>query len=160
MDGDGAGVQAARRFGVHSPMALHLLQTEPDDYSWDDLERDGGTVWDGVSNPAACKQMRRVRPGDEALLYHTGSEKRIVGLAHVTSEPYEDPKHPGENSRGEIARPVFDIEPVKPASKEVTLADLKADDRFAEFALLTQPRLSVMPVPANLAKIIRRLAGL
>jgi len=141
-------------------MALFLLKTEPSDYSWDDLIHQRSTVWDGVSNPAACKHIRSVKPGDEAFIYHTGNEKRIVGLARVTSEPYEDPKSPGENSRGEAARPVFDIEPIVAADAPVRLADLKADDRFAEFALVRQPRLSVMPVPANLGKIIRRLAGL
>ncbi len=135
-------------------MTTFLLKTEPDDYSYDDLLRDGKTVWDGVSNNAALKQMREARRGDLALIYHTGSEKRIAGLAEITSDPYPDPKRDDEKLV------VFDIEPKAEATKAFTLADAKADERFADFALVRQPRLSAMQVPAELARIIRRKAGL
>jgi predicted RNA-binding protein with PUA-like domain len=141
-------------------MATYLCKTEPGDYSYGDLERDGSTMWDGVKNPAACGHIRQVQPGDEVLIYHTGGEKRIAGLARATSEPYADPESPDETAKGDIKYPVFDIEPVKPAVGEATLKAIKADERFAEFALVTQPRLSVMPVPAKLDKALRKMAGL
>lgn len=143
-------------------MATWLLKTEPDDYSFDDLVRDGKTVWDGVNNPAANIHLRAIKPGDSAFIYHTGTERRIAGLARVVSAAYEDPRHPGLNGKGDIARPVVDVEPVKAAKKSLTLADIKADGRFDVdgFELVRLPRLSVMPVPAAVAKLIRSGAGL
>lgn len=143
-------------------MATWLLKTEPDDYSFDDLVRDGRTVWDGVNNPTANIHLRAIKPGDSAFIYHTGNEKRIAGLAKAVSGAYEDPKHPGLNGKGDIARPVVDLEPVRAAKKQLTLADIKADDRFdiEGFELARQARLSVMPVPAPAAKLIRSGAGL
>ena len=141
-------------------MTTYLLKTEPDDYSYTDLVRDGSTVWDGVSNPAACGHMRSVKPGDDLLIYHTGKEKRIAGLARATSVAREDPKQPGMTAKGEIKRPVFDLEPVKEATADATLAMVKADERFADFDLVRLSRLSAMPVPAKLDKILRKMAGL
>ncbi len=141
-------------------MTTYLLKTEPNDYSYDDLARDKKTIWDGVANNAALKHIRDMTPGDEAYIYHTGDEKRVVGLAKVVSEAYADPKRPEENSRGEPKFAVVDIKVAKRAATPVTLADIKADERFAEFALVRQPRLSVMPVPAPLDKIIRKKTGL
>ena len=142
-------------------MATFILKTEPGDYSFDDLKRDRKTVWDGVTNPAACKNIRSARKGDEALVYHTGGEKAIVGLARIASDPYHDPKRPETlTGAGEIKFPVFDLAPVKAVKTPVTLGALKADDRFAEFPLVTQGRLSVVPVPARLDRALRRLAGL
>jgi predicted RNA-binding protein with PUA-like domain len=83
-----------------------------------------------------------------------------VGLAKIVNEPFEDPGEPGKTADGDIKAPLFHVEPVKEASTPVTLADLKADDRFDEFALVRQPRLSVMPVPPKLDKAIRKMAGL
>lgn len=141
-------------------MATWLLKTEPDDYSFGDLHRDGSTVWDGVRNPQARQFMREVAPGDSAFIYHTGGEKAIVGLARVTSAAYADPKEPGDTADGRIKAPVFDIEPVAWAARPVELARVKGDDRFAEFGLVRQSRLGVMPVPAALAKVLRGWAGL
>jgi len=135
-------------------MSTFLLKTEPSDYSYDDLVRDRKTVWDGVANPAALKQMRAARKGDLAFIYHTGKEKRIAGLAELASDPYPDPKKKSESAV------VFDLKPKKKATKDYTLADAKADERFEGFALVRQPRLSAMEVPADLAKIIRAGAGL
>lgn len=139
-----------------------LVKTEPDVYSYDDLARDRKTVWDGVNNPAANINLRAMKPGDHALIYHTGDEKRIAGLAKVVSKAYEDPKHPGLNGKGDIARPVVDLEPLKPATKQLTLADIKHDDRFEieGFDLVRLPRLSVMPVPPEALKLIKAGAGL
>lgn len=141
-------------------MATFLLKTEPDSYSWDDLVRDKKTVWDGVSNAAARSHIRKVRKGDECFVYHTGDERRIVGLAKAASDPYEDPGEPGENSRGEVAAPVFDLKPVRPAPTPVTLAEIKADSRFDEFVLVRQSRLSVMEVPPALDRALRKMCGL
>ncbi len=143
-------------------MATWLLKTEPDDYSYDDLARDGRTVWDGVTNPAACIHLRSIKPGDTAFIYHTGDEKRVAGLAKAVSAPYEDPKHPGLNGKGDVARPVVDLEPVAPATKPLTLADFKSDaDLQADgFEIVRLPRLSAMPVPAAIAKRIKSRAGI
>ena len=141
-------------------MPTYLCKTEPDDYSYDDLVRDGSTIWDGVKNPTANQHIRKIKPGDAILIYHTGKEKAIAGLAHATSAAYPDPENPGETAAGETKFPVFDIEPVKAAKTPAKLADVKADERFAEFPLVTMGRLSVMPVPAKLDKILRKMAGL
>lgn len=134
-------------------MANWLLKTEPTGYSWGDLERDGGTSWDGVKNNAALKHMRQMRTGDRAFIYHTGKEKALVGVARVTSDPYPDP---------ELDDPklvVFDLEPERPLARPVKLADVKADPAFADFALVRLPRLSVMPVPPALWKRLLAMAG-
>ncbi len=137
-----------------------LLKTEPSEYAFADLVRDGHALWDGITNAAALGHLRTARRGQKVLIYHTGEERAIVGLAEVTADPREDPKHPGRNSRGEIARPVIEIRPVRAARAPVSLAQLKADSRFKDFALLRQSRLSVVPVPADLRPILRKLAGL
>ncbi|RMH27323.1 MAG: EVE domain-containing protein [Planctomycetota bacterium] len=140
-------------------MPTVLLKSEPDDYAWDDLVRDGRATWDGVSNNAALMHLRRLCPGDAAFIYHTGAERRVVGLARVVSEPYEDPARPGLNARGEPRRAVVDIEPVAPAPTPVPLSAVKSDPRFEGFDLIRQPRLSVVPVPPAMARALRRLAG-
>jgi len=141
-------------------MTTFLLKTEPDDYSYDDLARDRKTEWDGVTAPAACKHIRSAKKGDEAFIYHTGNERCIVGLAKIVTDPYEDPKKPGTTAKGDTKFPIFDIKPLKRAKTQVTLAEIKADGRFDDFALTREPRLSVMPVPAELDKALRDMAGL
>lgn len=133
------------------PAGLWLLKSEPDDYSYDELEREGGTVWDGVGNNLALIHMREVKPGDLALIYHTGKERAAVGVARVTSEPYPDPE------RDDPKRVVFDLEPEARLARPVTLAEIKADPVFAGWELVGNPRLSVMPVPE---KLWRRLLAL
>ena len=141
-------------------MATFLLKTEPDNYSYDDLVRDKRTHWDGVRNPTALMHMRSVKKGDEAYIYHTGKERRIAGIARVVSDVYEDPDNPGLTSKGDLKGPLFDIAPVQASTKEVTLADIKADDRFKDFDLVRLSRLSAMPVPPKLDKLLRKMAGL
>jgi len=140
-------------------MATFLVKTEPGEYSFDDLVRDKRTVWSGVSNPGALIQLRSMRKGDEAFVYHTGDDKAIVGLAKVVSDPYEDPKQPGRNERGEPKFAVVGLAPLKEAATAVTLAAIKADKRFVKFPLIAQPRLSVMAVPGELEKVLRQMAG-
>ena len=116
-----------------------LLKTEPDNYSYADLERDGSTVWDGVKNNAALMHMRTMQPGDLALIYHTGDERQAIGLAEVTSAAYPDPA---------LADPklvVVDIRPLRRLTKPVTLAAVKAIPEFATYALVREGRLSVVP---------------
>jgi len=134
-------------------VARWLLKTEPGEYSWGDLERDGRTRWDGVTNPLALQHARRVRSGDEVVVYHTGSERAAVGIARIVSDPYPDP------AAGDDRLVVFDLEPVRRLARPVTLAELKADPAFAGFDLLRLPRLSVMPVPAGLWRRLLERAG-
>lgn len=140
-------------------MPTFLLKTEPDEYSFADLQRDKRTVWSGVSNPAARIVLREMRKGDEAFIYHTGDEKAIVGIARVTKSAYEDPKRPGLNDRGEVNFPVVELEPVRAAKTPLSLAAIKSDKRFAKFDLVTISRLSVMRVPGALDEVIRALTA-
>lgn len=134
-------------------MANWLLKTEPGDYSFEDLERDGSTVWDGVRNNFALKFLREVSRGDRALVYHTGNERAVVGIARVASDPYPDPE--AEDDRFMV----FDLEPDRRLPRPVPLADVKADPAFADFHLVRISRLSVMPVPAPLWKRLLRMGG-
>ena len=104
--------------------------------------------------------MRTVRKGDEAFIYHTGKERRIAGLAKVVSDVYEDPENPGLTGKGDLKGPLFDIAPVKAAGNAVTLKDIKADERFADFDLVKLSRLSAMPVPPKLDRLLRKMCGL
>ena len=141
-------------------MAVFLLKTEPNVYSYDDLVRDKRTHWDGVANPAAQMAMRSIVKGDEVLFYHTGKERRIAGLAKIVRGAYPDPEHPGLTAKGDLKRVLVDLEPMKKANGDATLAAIKADDRFAEFALVKQSRLSAMEVPTALANAIKKMACL
>lgn len=141
-------------------MATFLVKTEPETYSFDDLVREKKTAWTGVSNNAALAHLRTMQSGDEVFIYHTGDEKAIVGLASVVGKPYEDPAQPGQTTSGEPKFAVVDLKPARKAKAPVTLAAVKTDKRFAEFALVKQARLSVMPVPPALDKVLRSLAGL
>jgi len=119
-------------------MAQWLVKEEPENYSYDQLERDGKTVWAGVRNPLAQKHLRSIRKGDRIFYYHTGKEKAIVGIATATSDAYPDPSN--------SALHVVDVAPEKKLSKPVTLASIKAAGSFATFPLVRMSRLSVMPV--------------
>ncbi len=141
-------------------MQTFIFKTEPSAYSFADLVRDGKSTWDGVTNNAALAHLRTAASGDQVLVYHTGDEKAIVGLAKIVRKPYEDPEHPGANARGEPKFPVVDLTPIKAARTPVTLSAIKADRRFAKFLLVTQSRLSIMPVPPELDAVLRALAGL
>jgi predicted RNA-binding protein with PUA-like domain len=120
-------------------VAYWILKTEPGNYSFDDLERDGSTVWDGVASPAGLMNLRRMSPGDLALVYHTGDERRLVGLAEITSTPYADP------ALDDPKRVVVDVRPLERLARTVTLAEIKADPAFAMLGLVREGRLSVVP---------------
>lgn len=121
-------------------MACWLLKTEPDVYSYADLEREIKTIWDGVANNAALKHMRTMAPGDQALIYHTGDERQAVGIAEVISASYQDPKT--DNPR----LLVVDIRATCALPSPVKLADIKADPLFSDSALVRQGRLSIVPL--------------
>src|SRR4030095_390208 len=121
-------------------MAAWLLKTEPTVYSYDDLERDRKTVWDGVSNNLALKHIRQVQKGDLALVYHTGEEKAIVGIAEVASAAYANPK------ANDPKLAVFELKPKRRLARAVSLAEVKANEKLKDFELVRMGRLSVMPV--------------
>lgn len=117
-----------------------LVKEEPTNYSFDDLARDGRTTWSGVRNALAQKHLRAMRPGDRVLYYHTGTQKAIVGTATVASVPAPDAADPsGQFYAVEIAAG-------RRLARPVTLAEIKAQPFFADFALVRLARLSVMPV--------------
>ena len=114
---------------------FYLLKTEPGTYSFSDLQREKQTVWDGVTNPVAVRNLREMKPGDDLVIYHTGDEKRGVGTATVVSVDAADPKNPAVK-----------IKSGKAISSPKTLAEMKADARFKDSPLLRQSRLSVVPL--------------
>jgi predicted RNA-binding protein with PUA-like domain len=115
----------------------YLLKTEPTVYSFADLEREKATIWDGVTNPVAVKNLRGMKPGDRLVIYHTGDEKSGVGTATVESVEIGDPKNPQVK-----------IKVGKAIAKPRTLAEIKAQKVFAESPLVRQGRLSVVPLNA------------
>jgi predicted RNA-binding protein with PUA-like domain len=133
-------------------MAYWLLKTEPQDYSWADLAQDGRTVWNGVKNPLALKYLRTIQPADEALIYHTGIERRVVGVAEIITLPYPDP------ALDDPLRVVVEIKAVRSLPQPVTLAQIKQGN-FTGFDLIRLPRLSVVPVPTEYWQRILQLAG-
>ena len=134
-------------------MALWLCKQEPDCYSFDDLARDGATLWDGVSNALARKHLRQMKPGDRVLFYHTGKEKAVVGEMVVAGEPQPDPKADDESA---VAVP---MRPVRKLPRPVPLAEIKADPRLATWDLVRLPRLSVVPVTESQWKRVEEMAG-
>jgi predicted RNA-binding protein with PUA-like domain len=121
---------------------MWLLKTEPGEYGYDDLEREKRGRWDGVRNPAALRNLRAMKKGDRVLVYHTGVEKAVVGLAEVVLEAYPDPKANG----GTLV--VVDVEARGRLARPVTLAEIKAMAEFAASPLVRQGRLSVVPLTA------------
>lgn len=117
-----------------------LFKEEPTHYSYDDLVKDRKTSWSGVKNPLAQKHLRSVRQGDRVFYYHTGDEKAIVGVMKATGDAYPDPV----DRSGKLY--AVDVSPVQKLGRPVTLKEIKADRRFAEFPLTRISRLSVMPV--------------
>jgi predicted RNA-binding protein with PUA-like domain len=134
-------------------MALWLCKQEPTCYSYDDLARDGITVWDGVSNALARQHLRQMRPGDRVLFYHTGKQKAVVGEMVVAGEPRPDPKADDE------AAVVVEMRPARRFPVAVTLAQMKADQLLAKSDLVRLPRLSVVPVTESQWKRIEEMAG-
>jgi len=134
-------------------MNYWLVKSEPSEYSFDDLVAAKREVWDGVRNAAALQFIRQMKKGDRVLVYHSGKDKSVVGIAEVAKGAYADPNQDDEKLA------VVDLKPVKRLPNPVTLADIKADKAFADFHLVRISRLSAMPVPANLWKRILSMSG-
>ena len=129
-------------------MAYFLAKTDPETYSIEDLKRDGRTAWDGVRNPTAVNFIKTMKPGDTVIVYHTGDEKAIVGLAKVVSPPRPDKN----DDRSWVA----DFEYVKHAKKLVTLKDIKESHEFDDWALVRVGRLSTMSAPPEFWKWLQK----
>ncbi|MFN3925747.1 MAG: EVE domain-containing protein [Pseudanabaenaceae cyanobacterium] len=133
-------------------MNYWLLKTEPSTYAYADLVKAGQAVWDGVSNALALKHIRTMQIRDQALIYHTGSERQAVGIAEVVSGPYPDPHNPKLT--------VIEVQALRPLDRPVALAQLKSEPIFSECALLKMPRLSVVPLTgAQWQKILLLASG-
>ncbi|HYF93183.1 MAG TPA: EVE domain-containing protein [Symbiobacteriaceae bacterium] len=132
-------------------MAYWLMKTEPEEFSYADLESRGREPWNGVRNPTALKHMRAMAPGDLFLFYHTGNERAVVGVGRVERAAYPDP------AESDPRFVVVDVVPAYRFAEPVTLAAIKADERFAAWELVRQSRLSVMPVPEELWRVIHTM---
>lgn len=136
-------------------MAYWLLKTEAETWSWEmQVERgEQGEVWSGVRNPRARNNLLQMNLGDRAFFYHTGEEKRIVGIVEITREAYPDPTdHTGKWA-------AVTVKALVPLVRPVTLAEAKADPRLKDMSLVKLPRLSVQPVTEAEWKIVCQLGG-
>ena len=129
-----------------------LVKEEPSNYSFDQFLADGSTVWSGVKNPLAQRNLRTMKTGDRVFYYHTGNEKAIIGTARVTKVAYPDPK----DKTGKLV--VVELAADKKLKRPVTLAEIKTAGRFADFPLVRLPRLSVMPVTDDQWEAIEAMA--
>ena len=127
-----------------------LLKTEPECYSWSDMERDGKTFWDGIHNFQARNNLRAMKEGDLALFYHTGGEREIVGMVRIVKEAYPDGSDPQWSW--------VDVEKVKAAKRVVGLDDLKTYPQLKEMKLFKQGRLSVVPLTDLEWEFVEKLA--
>ena len=132
---------------------MFLVKEEPANYPFAAFQKDGGTTWTGVRNPLAQKHLRSIKKGDLVFYYHTGDERAVVGIAKATGDAYPDPADRTGRAH------VVDLAPVQALPRPVTLAEIKADTRFSDFALVRMSRLSVMPVSEVQWKWILALAG-
>ena len=135
------------------PRRYWLTKSEPNKYSWEDLLKDGSTYWDGVRNAQARNNLAAMKKGDLVLYYHSNEGKQVVGVAKVTRESYPDPSSDDERWV------VVDLAPLKALEASVTLADIKADAKLADIALVKQSRLSVMPIAKPHFDRILKLGG-
>ena len=134
-------------------MRYWLLKTEPGEYSYDDLERDGKSRWEGVRNNTALLHLRAMKAGDSAFIYHSGKEKRIVAIARIASGPFPDPR--AKDPRFVVV----DVVPVKRLAGPVPLAEIRKAAELKTIDLVRQSRLSVMPVSEQHWKRILSMAA-
>ena len=134
-------------------MSYWLVKSEPDAYSWEQLEKDKQTDWTGVRNFAARNHLKAMKKGDEVLFYHSNVGLEIVGIAKVAKEAYQDP------TTEETAWVCVDLKPYKKLKNPVTLSQVKSDKRLSEMALVRLGRLSVQPVTEKEWNIVMELAG-
>lgn len=122
-------------------MAHWLLKSEPGDWSWADQVDHRSTQWDGVKNKQALGHMREMAVGDTAFFYHSGDDRRIMGIVEITEEFHDDPNDPDSG--------LVKVRALEHLPQTVSLADIKAEDSLADLPLVKQPRLSVMPIPED-----------
>ncbi len=134
-------------------MTYWLVKSEPFKYSWDNLVRDGETIWDGVRNNQAAIYLRTMKLGDELLFYHSNEGLAVVGIARVSGEHFIDPSDP------KARFPAVKVAPVQALANPVTLAAMKAEPRLAGMAMFRQFRLSVAPIEPDEWAVIMELAG-
>jgi predicted RNA-binding protein with PUA-like domain len=134
-------------------MAYWLMKSEPDDYSWDDLVRDGLAAWDGVRNHQAAANMRAMEVGERAFFYRSQKDPAVVGIMEVARAAYED----ADDAKGSYA--LVDVRPLSPLAREVSLQQIKAEPRLSHLALVRQSRLSVSPVDADAWRLICEMGG-
>ena len=134
-------------------MRYWLLKSEPSAYSWDRLVKDKRTDWSGVRNHQAANNLKAMQRGDRAFFYHSGEDKAIVGIAEIVREAYPDP---GDKAGRFV---MVDVAPLEPVKTPVSLAAVKAEKRLADFALVRQSRLSVVPVSAEEWRLLCKMAG-
>jgi len=135
-------------------MSYWLLKTEPESYSWDQLVKDRTTNWSGVRSPAGRANLMKMKKGDRAFFYHTGDERRVVGVCEVVKESYPDPS----DETGRFVQ--VDVRAVAPVPHPVTLAAIKAEPKLAEMRLVREGRLSVSPVTAQEWQLVGKMGGI
>jgi predicted RNA-binding protein with PUA-like domain len=135
-------------------MAYWLVKSEPFKYSYEQLEKDKQTTWDGVRNYAARNHLKSMKKGDEVLFYHSNEGLEIVGIAKVAKEAYQDPTTDDE------AWVVVDLKPYKKLKKPVSLVDIKKEKALADMALVRLGRLSVQPVTDKEWEIVMKMGGM
>jgi predicted RNA-binding protein with PUA-like domain len=129
-------------------MAYWLMKSEPGAWSWDDQVKDGVAEWDGVRNYQAANNLKAMRIGDKAFFYHSVKEKQVVGIVEVVKEYYPDPS----DASGRFG--MVDVKALRPFARPVSLAEIKAEPRLHDLALVRQSRLSVLPVGAEQWRLI------
>lgn len=129
-----------------------LFKTEPSVYCYQQLEKDNKTVWDGVANNLALKNLKDIKKGEQIFIYHTGDEKAAVGVARALSGAYPDPE------KDDPKMLVVDIEPVRALKRPVTLAEVKAHPKLKNFDLVRNSRLSIMKVSDEQWEIMEEMA--
>ena len=134
-------------------MQYWLFKSEPSAWSWDDQFKKGVEHWDGVRNYQANNNMKAMKKGDKGFFYHSVNEKQIVGIVEVVREHYPD--HTDASGRFGMV----DVKAIEPVKTPVTLADIKAEPKLADFALVKQSRLSVVPVSQAEWKLICKMCG-
>jgi predicted RNA-binding protein with PUA-like domain len=133
-------------------MAYWLMKAEPNDYTFEDLQRDGIAPWDGIHNHQAANNMRAMKPGERVFFYRSQVEPAVVGIMEVARAAYENPGDP------KASFVLVDVRAVKPVAREVSLKAIKAEPRLKDMALVRQSRLSVSPVSAEAWALICRMA--
>lgn len=134
-------------------MGYWLLKSEPSAYAWEQLVKDGRTHWNGVRNYQAANNLKAMKRGDRAFFYHSNEGLAIVGIAEIAKEAYPDPS----DAAGRFV--MVDVKPLMPVKKPVTLAEIKAEPKLKDFALVRQGRLSVVPVTDEEWRIVTKMAG-